>query len=85
MERQTANYRVRNFGNDRDYDTVDELLAGLKEHYRDESVAIQLKTPSGMLLSIFVEVGSAGELFETYPIGVQPTPVTADQLRDACS
>ena len=81
MKQQTTNYRVPNFGNDRDYETVDALLAGLRENYTDDSVAIQVKTGSGMLLSLFVDVDADGNLVETYPTGVPPTYVTADTLR----
>lgn len=60
-------FQVRNFGNDRDYSDIDEMIEGLREHYRGMSVAIHVRTPRyGMTRPFFVDVTAGGELFESY-------------------
>jgi len=81
----SAPYRVRNFGNDRDYDSVEALIEGLAEHYRGESVAVHVRTPAyGMTRPFFVDVAQNGQLLETY--GETPNKtVDIDTLREAAA
>ena len=64
---EKTKFTVRDFGNDRGYGTVDDLMRGLEKHYAGRSVAIHVMTPKyGMTRPLFVDVSSDGELFETY-------------------
>jgi len=82
---QEAVFRIRNFGNDRDYDNVDELIDGLVEHYRGMSVAVLVQTPKfGMTRPFFVDVSQNGEVFETYG-DVPNKPVNIERIREAAT
>lgn len=64
---QVKSFRVRNFGDDREYDSVEDLLAGLDEHYRGQSIAIHVKGGRyGMVAPFFVDVTQTGRLLATY-------------------
>jgi len=82
---QEAVFRIRNFGNDRDYDNVDELIDGLVEHYRGMSVAVHVRTPQyGMTMPFFVDVSENGEVFETYA-EVPNKLVNVERIREAAT
>ncbi len=66
MTEQTKRYCIRNFGNDRQFDSVEETLQGLHEHYRGVSVAIHARTKTGLLRCLFVDVSGNCELYESY-------------------
>lgn len=63
--------KIKNFGNDRCFETVDELKDVLKREYRgrDTSVVYQSK-PNGMFSTVFVSVGKDGVVRDSY--GSQP-------------
>jgi hypothetical protein len=68
MDKQKKTFCVRDFGNDREYDDVGELMVGLREHYAGRSVAVHVRTPRhGMLHAMFIDVSAEGVLLETYP------------------
>ena len=67
MDKQTKTFCVRDFGNDREYDDVGDLMAGLREHYAGRSVAVHVRTPRyGMLQAMFIDVSAEGVFLETY-------------------
>jgi hypothetical protein len=84
MERkQSRTFRVRNFGNDREYDTVDQLVEGLREHYLGQSVAVHVKGGQfGMVRPFFVDVRRDGRITETYS-DVPDKIVDTEQFRIA--
>lgn len=84
MAKQTKKYCVRNFGNDREYDDVDALMSGLHQEYAGMSIAVHVRTNTGMLRALFVDVGQEGSLYESYPQGAA-TRVTRDTIVSACS
>lgn len=64
---QVKAFRVRNFGNDREYDSIEDLIAGIDEHYRGQSIAIHVKGGRhGMVAPFFVDVTQSGRLLATY-------------------
>lgn len=80
MERQITKYRIRNFGNDRDYEDVDELIHGLRNHYAGDSVAIHIRNRRGMLMCMFVDVTDQGEILESYPQGTVAARVSREMI-----
>jgi hypothetical protein len=84
MKSQTKKYCVRNFGNDREYDDIDQLLDGLHNEYAGKSIAVHIRTKTGMLHAMFVDVDDNGTLFESYPRG-GPTRVTRDTIISVCA
>lgn len=80
MKRQTTRYRISSFGNDRDYDDVDALMAGLTDHYAGCSVAIHVLTTTGMIHCLFVDVTGQGDILETYPQNAEVSRVSRDMI-----
>lgn len=80
---QEAPFRVRNFGNDRDYDSLEALLTGLRSDYRGLSVAVHVRRPAtGMMKTFFVDVRPNGDIVESY--GERPySPVDITLLKEA--
>jgi len=82
MDKQTKTFCVRNFGNDREYDNVNELMIGLREHYAGQSIAVHVRgRRSGMLQAMFIDVSDDGELFESYPAD-GPTRITKEVIQE---
>lgn len=64
---QGKRFRIRNFGNDEEFDDVESLVEGLVSNYRGMSVAVHVRGgPTGMLRPFFVDVTEGGDLVETY-------------------
>lgn len=54
-------FKVRDFGNDREFDSIESLYEGLLYHYTNRHVAIHtLAADTGMVLIDCVHVGSDG-------------------------
>jgi hypothetical protein len=60
-------YLVRDFGNDRRYATVDELMDGLSKHYAGRSVAVHVRrVRTGIVHIFYIDVGLSGRVVESY-------------------
>jgi len=79
MAKQTKAFCIRNFGNDRQHDTIDEVIQSCREHYRGTPIAIHCRTKTGLIRPVFVDVAETGELYESYPKG-GPRRVTKETL-----
>lgn len=58
-------FEIRNFGNNRVVDTIEQAEAVLSSEYRGKHVTLQFKKRNGMLTPIFVSVTEQGEVFHT--------------------
>ena len=60
-------FKVRDFGNDREYDSAEALCEGLLQHYTNSHVAIHtLAADTGMVLIDCVHVGADGVIRNDY-------------------
>lgn len=67
VNRTPAPYLVRDFGNNRRYATVDELMEGLRTDYAGKSVAVHVRRQrTGVVHIFFVDVGVCGKVTESY-------------------
>ncbi|HYD60523.1 MAG TPA: hypothetical protein VEC35_09225 [Noviherbaspirillum sp.] len=70
-------FKIRNFGNDKECDTIEELEQSLQA-YRGKSVSILVRPPQRLVYTVFVDVSASGELSESY--GQKRTMRLADLL-----
>ncbi|WP_417652136.1 hypothetical protein [Citrobacter freundii] len=60
--------KIKDFGRDRKFRSVDELQSTLSEQYKGQHVSIVYPAkPSGLLRTVFVSVDDAGGVNRTYP------------------
>lgn len=65
-------FRVRNFGNDAECSSIEELRNCLASKYAGQSISIVYSNPiGGMKKTLFVDVSTDGSLTESY--GMQKT------------
>jgi hypothetical protein len=70
MLRTLTKLKIKNFGNDKEYESVDELRAALSDEYRGTHVSVVYPVkPTGMLRTVYVSVCDAGTVSETYGEG----------------
>ncbi|EAB9607595.1 MULTISPECIES: hypothetical protein [Gammaproteobacteria] len=75
--------KIKDYGRDRKFRSVDELQSTLSEQYKGRHVSIVYPTnPNGLLRTVFVSVDSAGGINETY--GNQ-SPVDFNAIKDDLS
>jgi nucleoside-diphosphate-sugar epimerase len=60
-----AKFKINNFGNDRECNTVDEVAEAIK-NYRGKSISILYQPDRGLARTLFVDVSPAGVLTESY-------------------
>jgi len=62
--------KIKNWGDDLEVSTVEELRQALVERYKGKHVSICYKTaPFGMSATVFVSVSNEGHLSDTYTGG----------------
>ncbi|MBP4004292.1 hypothetical protein [Escherichia coli] len=75
--------KIKDYGRDRKFRSVDELQSTLSEQYKGRHVSIVYPTnPNGLLRTVFVSVDYAGGINETY--GNQ-SPVDFNAIKDDLS
>lgn len=75
--------KIKDYGRDRKFRSIDELQSTLSEQYKGRHVSIVYPTnPNGLLRTVFVSVDSAGGINETY--GNQ-SPVDFNAIKDDLS
>ncbi len=81
MSNQLNGYiKIKDFGRDRLYPTVNDLKKALSEQYKGQHVSIVYQTkPSGLTRTVFVSVDDAGGVNQTY--GDQ-SPVDFSAIKD---
>lgn len=63
--------KIKNFGNDRLFRSVDELREALETDFKGKDTSIVFRSkPSGLLCTVFVSVDESGVVRESY--GEQP-------------
>ncbi len=69
-ENRNFTFKIKNFGNDKECDSVSELLSVIDSEFRGRSISIVFPTePHGMIKTVFVDVSDDGDL--TYSYGNQ--------------
>lgn len=74
-------FEIRNFGNNRVVDTIEQAEAVLSSDYRGKHVSLQYKDKNGMLTVVFVSVTEQGEVFHTNKEGVKVDFSLVEQAR----
>lgn len=78
-------YLVRDFGNDRRYATVDELMEGLRTHYAGRSVAVHVRRlRTGIVHIFYVDVGVSGRVVESYQGHREVIPQHFEEVAGVC-
>ncbi|MEM6187689.1 MULTISPECIES: hypothetical protein [Shewanella] len=57
---------IKNFGNDTQCLSVDELTRALSQNYRNKHVSIMWSLPSGITSTVYVSVEADGEISDSY-------------------
>lgn len=84
MSNQKAGvFEIKNFGNNRVVDTIEQAEAVLSSDYRGKHVSLQFKKKSGMLTSVFVSVTEQGEVLLTYMEGAKVDFSLIEQARNS--
>ncbi|WP_119828726.1 hypothetical protein [Vibrio cholerae] len=77
---QPGEIKIKDFGRDRKFRSVDELQSTLSEQYKGQHVSIVYPAkPNGLLRTVFVSVDDAGGVNQTY--GDQ-SPVDFSTIKD---
>lgn len=64
-----GSFVIKDFGNNRVVETVEQAEAVLSSEYKGKHVSLQFKKKNGMLTAVFVSVTEQGEVFHTYKEG----------------
>ncbi|KGM26772.1 hypothetical protein [Photorhabdus sp. RM96S] len=77
---QPGDIKIKDFGRDQKFSSVDELQSALSEQYKGQHVSIVYPTkPNGLLRTVFVSVDDAGGVNETYG---EQSPVDFSAIKD---
>lgn len=76
-------FEIKNFGNNRVVDTIEQAEAVLSSDYRGKHVSLQFKKKNGMLTSVFVSVTEQGEILHTYKEGAKVDFSLVEQARNS--
>lgn len=64
---RTPKLKIKDFGRDRDFDSVADLKKALSEEYKSKDVSILYTTkPHGLLRVVYVSVDDAGAVLDSY-------------------